>query len=217
MANLSIIRGLSSKKNMSLKELSSKIELSEHGLQRIIRSNSTKIETLEKIAEVLGVDVTVFFEEKETYVQMSEFLNNPYIKMSIERFEKLSDKLSILKDYYIFEVMMLWNNNQIPVYPIYYPGAPETLLNNESDIVLFGTINKEMGEKPFSKMPEGLKELLSNCEYLLDGFYFSLFIRNSFNISDYINDGLITDSEMLKYWKKWNKIKMKTERRIWKI
>ena len=63
MANLSIIREICHERKMSLKKLSKKIELSEHGLQRIMRTDSTKIETIEKIAKVLEVPIVVFFPD----------------------------------------------------------------------------------------------------------------------------------------------------------
>lgn len=63
MANLQIIRDLCRDKNITLKELAKRTGLSQHGLQIILRNNSTKVENLEKFAQILNVPISVFFEE----------------------------------------------------------------------------------------------------------------------------------------------------------
>lgn len=63
MANLSLIRDLCNSKGITLKELAKKAGLSETGLQRILNSESLKVETLEKIARGLKVPVTLFFSD----------------------------------------------------------------------------------------------------------------------------------------------------------
>lgn len=217
MANLSIIRELSIKKNISLKALSDKLEISEHGLQRIMRTNSTKIETLEKISKVLDVPVSIFFGEKKKYfTQMSVFLYSPLVSIAIDQHEKISDKLNLLKDYYIWEIFNIYKNRQIPIYPFIYPGGPESLMNNESDIQLISLASIKK-QPPFSKMDSSLRESLLACEYLFDGFYFPIFILNLFSINDYLSDGLIKDPEMLRYWKKWNSIKFTIIKLNWII
>ena len=63
MANLNLIKILAEKKNIRITELAEAVGLSEQQMHLIVRKNSTKIETLEKIAKVLGVPVTFFFDE----------------------------------------------------------------------------------------------------------------------------------------------------------
>jgi DNA-binding Xre family transcriptional regulator len=63
MANLLIIRDLSSDKKITLRDLANSINISEDGLQKIIKNGRTNTDTLEKIAEVLNVPVGVFFDE----------------------------------------------------------------------------------------------------------------------------------------------------------
>lgn len=62
MANLLIIKDIAETKNISLKDLAIKLGMTPDGLQKIIKRNSTTTETLEKIANVLGVHVGAFFE-----------------------------------------------------------------------------------------------------------------------------------------------------------
>lgn len=64
MANLQIIKELASAKNMTLDQLSRSLGITPQALSKIMRENSTKIDTLERIANVLGVPVAVFFETK---------------------------------------------------------------------------------------------------------------------------------------------------------
>jgi transcriptional regulator with XRE-family HTH domain len=62
MYKLHLIKELCEKKNIKLKELAAQIGLTPEGLTNIIKSNSTKIPTLEKIAKVLGVEISYFMD-----------------------------------------------------------------------------------------------------------------------------------------------------------
>lgn len=64
MANLQIIKDLAARKNVTLDSLAKAVEISPQALSKLMRENSTKIETLEKIASVLGVSPAIFFETK---------------------------------------------------------------------------------------------------------------------------------------------------------
>lgn len=63
MANLLKIKELLKEKKITIKSFSTDIGMTEQGLQKLIRDNSTKIETLELIAKKLNVSVMVFFDE----------------------------------------------------------------------------------------------------------------------------------------------------------
>lgn len=69
MANFRIIRDLAEKKNISLRDVAKKIGISEDGLQKIIRNNSTKTSTIEEIASILEVPVGIFFEDSKCVYQ----------------------------------------------------------------------------------------------------------------------------------------------------
>lgn len=64
MANLLKISEILNKKNIPIGEFAKSIGISYQGLNKIIRENSTKIETLELIARKLEVSVSVFFDEE---------------------------------------------------------------------------------------------------------------------------------------------------------
>lgn len=63
MANLQAIKDLAEQKNISIRELADKVGLKENQIHVMCRTNSTKIDTLEKIAKALGVSVSYFFDE----------------------------------------------------------------------------------------------------------------------------------------------------------
>lgn len=63
MADLSKIKSLANACHVSLDSLSSQLGITPQALSKIIRNNSTKIETLEQIARILNVPVGVFFED----------------------------------------------------------------------------------------------------------------------------------------------------------
>ena len=63
MANLSIIRDLSEKKKITLREIANSVSISEDGLQKIMKSGRTNTDTLERIAKVLNVPVGYFFDD----------------------------------------------------------------------------------------------------------------------------------------------------------
>ena len=78
MANLQIIKDLIKKKKLSIREVANELGISEQGLQKLIRENSTKIETLEALSSILEVSISVFFD-KEQYKPMISYTNGvPY-------------------------------------------------------------------------------------------------------------------------------------------
>lgn len=62
--NLEIIRKLSENKDGGLKKVANEIGMSEQNLHRCIRNNKIQASDLEKIAEVLSVNIDIFFDKK---------------------------------------------------------------------------------------------------------------------------------------------------------
>lgn len=61
--NLEKIKILAEEKNISIRKIASEIEMTEQNLHANIRKNSIKAEHIEKIAKILSVPVSLFFEE----------------------------------------------------------------------------------------------------------------------------------------------------------
>lgn len=62
MANLQKIKELIKQNNFTIRDFAAEIGMTEQGLQKLIRENSTKVDTLELIAEKLNVSVSIFFD-----------------------------------------------------------------------------------------------------------------------------------------------------------
>lgn len=73
MVNLQIIKDLAEKKNISIRNLAERVGLKENQIHVMCRTNSTKIDTLEKIAAALNVHVSEFFDDcPNGYTQITE-------------------------------------------------------------------------------------------------------------------------------------------------
>jgi len=59
------IKELSKKSNLTIKDLCKKIEMTESGFNIALKNNTLKIETLQKISEVLEVEIGYFFESEQ--------------------------------------------------------------------------------------------------------------------------------------------------------
>ena len=65
MANLKLIKDIAEERGISIRRLSEQTGISLNQIHLMCRTNSTKIQTLESIAKVLGVRVSIFFDESE--------------------------------------------------------------------------------------------------------------------------------------------------------
>lgn len=62
MANLAKIKVLLREKNITIRDFSGAIGLTEQGLQKLIRENNTRVDTLEQIARTLKTPIQEFFD-----------------------------------------------------------------------------------------------------------------------------------------------------------
>lgn len=93
MANFKKIRVLARQKEISLKKLSEELGITEQGLSKIIKNNSTSSDTIEKLCDYFKVPASFFFEniEKthnyniEKYVDILE--ENRQLRIKIEKIE----------------------------------------------------------------------------------------------------------------------------------
>ena len=90
-------------KNISIRELCYKIDVTEQGLHQMIRNKSMKIDVLERISDVLGLPVTYWFEDQ---VSASKIAPTPRFtsplsdtKLSHEKIDSLTKHLNeVLKE-----------------------------------------------------------------------------------------------------------------------
>lgn len=62
MANLKLIKEIASAKKMTIDELAAKVGINAQAIHVMVRTGSTKIETLEKIAKALEVPAYIFMD-----------------------------------------------------------------------------------------------------------------------------------------------------------
>ena len=76
MANLQRIKDLAEKREISIRDLAERVGLKENQIHVMCRTNSTKIDTLERIAQVLNVHVSEFFDDSQASQHRIEGNNN---------------------------------------------------------------------------------------------------------------------------------------------
>ena len=64
MANLKKIKDLAQQRGVTLARIAEAAEITPTGLSLLIRENSTRVETLEKIADFLNVPISTFFDDE---------------------------------------------------------------------------------------------------------------------------------------------------------
>lgn len=84
MAELSLIKALCEEKGIALSKLAKEAKISYNGLQRIIADNSTRTETLQRIAKALGVPISYFFPDDPGLTIYFDELDRDLIEKDIE-------------------------------------------------------------------------------------------------------------------------------------
>lgn len=213
------ILDLLEKKGEPFNWLADKIGYSRQGLKNGLVNKTIKFESLEKIADVLNVPVQVLIEKPSEIqtVDITEFYSNRIVKLSVNRYSKLSDKLNYLKDIYIGEIIWKIKNHLIPTYPFSLPDKPANLLNSHEEIQYFVTLSNLAIDTPFSKMNDNIKDYLSGLKYLQEGFYYPVFFLNLYSITEYLSDEVLLDTELIYYWQSWQAVKDKLNSCNWPL
>jgi len=81
--NLLKIKKIAEGKNITLTALSSKIEMSYQNLNRCIKNNEIQATALEKVAEVLNVPVSYFFEENPWTGKAKSIITNGHFSNNV--------------------------------------------------------------------------------------------------------------------------------------
>ena len=99
MVDLSKIELLAKEKKLTLKEVSERAGISYQALNKLIRNNSTKIETLVAISQALGVSPVIFFGETQKVDVIVDYLRekDQRIEELIVENERLKAELNAFK------------------------------------------------------------------------------------------------------------------------
>lgn len=98
MSKLHRIRELSKSHKKPLKVIASLIGVSEQGLHKMIRERTMSVETLEKIARILGVSVCCFFDEDVTFATKEEYRNYAERGFAVKNIENVDQRTMLLSD-----------------------------------------------------------------------------------------------------------------------
>lgn len=113
---LELIKELCKNRQISIKNLATNVGISEPTLYRCIRMNQIQAEILEKIAQVLNISVSAFFDESVTDIHGNVIGNNnvaaihgsinvantntnDVIKEYESKLAEKNDQINLLKDY----------------------------------------------------------------------------------------------------------------------
>jgi len=204
-------------KHKTFQWLSGELGYSRQGLKNGLSKKTIKYESIENIAKVLNVRLSDILGSDSDYSLMYHFLDDPIVRLSVDRYDKISDKLSYLKDVYVQEVIINIKRKKNPVYPFEIENKPKYVINDLTAIE-FLTKADTLIDMPFSRMDSLFQNFFIDQEYFFEAFYYSIFYANYFNINNYLSDGFLKGNEVAKYWKSWNidKDKITNENWIWK-
>lgn len=72
MANLQKIKIIAKERGIAINELAEQLGITPQAVHLMVRENSTKTDTLERVAQILQVPVTVFFEEEKETIKQTQ-------------------------------------------------------------------------------------------------------------------------------------------------
>lgn len=193
---------------ITLLELSERSGISYQGIHRIMRTNSAKMESLERIADSLGIGIVEFIYEAndqyEKYLIPNNYFNGTFSEISCNRYERFADKMSIIFDLYIGELNRMQGLLDKVRYPLKHSDRPVFMFENYPEINrTFSDIYLHT-DLPFSMYSDESKRKITSITTLMEGFYFPLFKTNYLLINDNMRVGLINDKLIQKNWKTWN-------------
>jgi transcriptional regulator with XRE-family HTH domain len=98
MANLQKIKTIAKEKGIKLGYLCQQVGITQQALARIMRENTATLDNIERIAAVLGVPVTTFFDEAPVSVSSVGDNNNVVGKGTISTAKDIGKALDILHE-----------------------------------------------------------------------------------------------------------------------
>jgi transcriptional regulator with XRE-family HTH domain len=135
-------------KNISLAELAKLIGASRSGIYMSMREKTMRIETLEKIAEVLEVPITVFFGYDERYSAKESLERINYLrkmlKESSDSITKLKNKINSIWEAYLYFIGNLPDEQLRAFYQNAHSKKLQNTMNEIADGDLFKEIDKQL-------------------------------------------------------------------------
>lgn len=199
------INSILKKKNRNYTWLSREIGYTRQGLKFGLANKTIKLEVLEKIAEVLEVDICDFISrtEYDNQVSIESFFSNEFLNFTARRYNSFFEKLDLYKDVFVWKVLKMTTSGQEVVIPYLDDKEGNFISDDDKTKIIF--LPFEMITEPYSQWLEEIQTTFKDEYGIIEAFYTMIFVSNFLNISDLMADGIIKDKEMIGYYKKWKK------------
>ncbi|NDV67892.1 helix-turn-helix domain-containing protein [Dysgonomonas sp. 25] len=166
MIHLNRIKKLCKSRNLTLKKAASELGMTEQSLHKIIKTNSTKIETLITISEYFNIDPIYFFDS-----QVNE--DSDSIRISKQEFNGLIKKVIAYSIHGFGMIKLEWNKDQ-KKFETYFDILEKQYTPEEKDIEYLSSLQESKIEVTEETTPIDLTKLLmTKDEYDFTSTYYS--------------------------------------------
>lgn len=201
-----VIKSILGEKNKTFNWLADQIGYSRQGLKSGLVNRTIKLESLEKVAEVLDVDVYEFFlgADLDFQISLENFFENRFLKFVSKKYKTFYEKLALYKDVFIWKVLTLSISGGNILFPYINPIKWSNPIPDD-DKQKISNLPAELVNKPYTQWGLNKQIEFRNEFRIVEVFYDMIFESNFFNITDLMEDGIIKDREMIGYHKNWKK------------
>lgn len=166
MIHLNRIKKLCNSRNLTLKKAASELGMTEQSLHKIIKTNSTKIETLITISEYFNIDPIYFFDS-----QVNEDADS--IRISKQELNGLIKKVIAYSIHGFGMIKLEWNKDQ-KKFETYFDILEKQYTPEEKDIEYLSSLQESKIEVTDQTTPIDItKQLMTKDEYDFTSTYYS--------------------------------------------
>lgn len=168
MVYLFKIRELCEKKGVSMKQAASDLGMTEQSLHKLIKANSTKIDTLLTIADYFKVEPAYFFDSHSGDT-------NQYVKIKKEEFSGLIKKVLAYSIHGFGLIKLEWNNNE-QKFNTYFDILDKQYVPTGEDLEYISAILERKIELTNNTNPKDISKLLMTKDEFdfTSAYYYSI-------------------------------------------
>ncbi|OJX59548.1 helix-turn-helix transcriptional regulator [Dysgonomonas sp. 37-18] len=168
MVYLFKIRELCEKKGVSMKQAASDLGMTEQSLHKLIKANSTKIDTLLTIADYFKVEPAYFFDSHSGDT-------NQYVRIKKEEFSGLIKKVLAYSIHGFGLIKLEWNNNE-QKFNTYFDILDKQYVPTGEDLEYISAILERKIELTNNTNPKDISKLLMTKDEFnfTSAYYYSI-------------------------------------------
>lgn len=168
MVYLFKIRELCEKKGVSMKQAASDLGMTEQSLHKLIKANSTKIDTLLTIADYFKVEPAYFFDSHSGDT-------NQYVRIKKEEFSGLIKKVLAYSIHGFGLIKLEWNNNE-QKFNTYFDILDKQYVPTGEDLKYISAILERKIELTNNTNPKDISKLLMTKDEFdfTSAYYYSI-------------------------------------------